>query len=166
MSGMLAGSPPTTESSLDEDQDVGLLGRSNLDPSSTGQAALMSPPPSRSPTTTVTDMNPTSFEPSPHSPSPRLSTPPVSQTMSPCAASNTGSTMPGQVTPGGQKRQIKTIRASCNRSENTDDVEFLPPQKKCRITLKTRPRIQGGNEHAGDAKAPWFIFDISKLVFY
>ncbi|KAH7126219.1 hypothetical protein B0J13DRAFT_673061 [Dactylonectria estremocensis] len=153
LSGMLAGRPPTTEFSLDEDQEAGLLGRSNLDPSSAGQAALMSPPPSRSPTATVTDMNPTGFEPSPHCPSPRLATPPVSQTMSPCAASNTGSTMPGQVTPGGKKRRIKIITASCNRSENTDDVESPPPRKKCRITLKTRPWIQK-NEHAGDAKAP------------
>ncbi|KAH7124929.1 hypothetical protein B0J13DRAFT_565897 [Dactylonectria estremocensis] len=156
MSGMLAGSPQTTESSLDEDQDVGLLGRSNLDLSSIGHAALMSPPPSRSPTATVTDMNPTSSEPSQRGPSPRLATPPVLQTISPCAASNTGSTMPGQVTPGGKKRRIKIITASCNRSENTDDVESPPPQKRCRITLKARPRIQSGNEHAGDAKAPWW----------
>ncbi|KAL6410002.1 hypothetical protein AUP68_06410 [Ilyonectria robusta] len=139
---MLAGSLPTTESSYSEDQDVS-LGCSNLDPSLTGQATFIFPPPSRSPTVIVTDMNPTSSKLSLYGPSTRLATPPVLQTMPSCAVSNTGSAMPGQVIPGGKKRQIKI----------TDDIESPPPRKKCRITLKTGPRIKSGNEHAGDAKA-------------
>ncbi|RKK18157.1 hypothetical protein BFJ66_g971 [Fusarium oxysporum f. sp. cepae] len=74
----------------------------------------------------------------------------VSRLPTPCATTDTdtGSATPSPVTSEGKKRRIKFI-TTAHKSEPTDDIESPPAPKKCRITLKIKPRTVSGKEHAG-----------------
>lgn len=161
LSDAFAGSPLTIETSSNKDLGEGMLGGS-LHTSSTGETVFMPPPPDSSvPTVTVTDISSTSSESSPYSPSFRPAAPPAPRTTAPRATGITGSTVPGPVSPEGKKHRIRFTIASYNRNEDGVDAEDgvgaeavqAPPQKKCRIILKTKPRIPSGDEHIGNTKA-------------
>jgi hypothetical protein len=74
----------------------------------------------------------------------------VSRLPTPCATTDTdtGSATPSPVISEGKKRRIKFITMA-HQSEPTDDIVSPSAPKKCRITLKIKPRTVSGKEHAG-----------------
>ncbi|KAG7415408.1 hypothetical protein Forpe1208_v006919 [Fusarium oxysporum f. sp. rapae] len=130
---MLNEESPTTESSVYKDQRIYMQDPSGPDSRSSGRMPSIS--------ATIGDMNLISS----NSP---LRGMPILNIVSPCAATNTGSETSGPATSGGKKRRIKFI-TTARQSEPTGDIESPPPPKKCRITLKIRPRTVSEKEHAG-----------------
>ncbi|KAG5787879.1 hypothetical protein H9Q69_013046 [Fusarium xylarioides] len=75
---------------------------------------------------------------------------PIFDSVSPCATTNT---TPSPITSRGKKRRIKLLTPA-HPSEPADDIESTLAPKKCRITVKVKPRNVSEKEHVGGDITP------------